>query len=415
MEGKQMSQVEKKTKKLWDKGSRLNMEIEKFTAGNDPVLDQKLIQYDCIASIAHVEMLGKIGILNQKETAAIKKELQTIIKKDKRGDFKISLEEEDCHTAIENHLISRLGDTGKKIHTFRSRNDQVSTALRLFYKNELSECENLIDMLIFTLHTFQKKYQNVKIPGFTHTRKAMPSSIDLWVKAIIDAMMDNRRILDSTIYLIDQSPLGSGAGYGISFDTNREYTAERMGFTRIQHNPIYVQNSRGKFEANILHTLSLIMFEINKASSDLIIFSMPEFGFFVFPDEFLTGSSMMPHKKNPDVLELLRTNYHLIVSYEFQVKNIIANLISGYHRDFQQTKEPVFKGFEITQKSLQILNHIFRNLGVNKRNCKKAMTDELFVTERVFQLLKQGMPFRDAYRTIADEFASKKKSNKKKF
>ena len=394
--------------KLWEKGYRLNREIESFTVGNDNILDQKLVKYDCIASMAHAEMLGKLGILTEDEVKSLKKELNNIIVIDKNGDFRISIEEEDCHTAIENHLIKELGETGKKIHSFRSRNDQVSTALRLFYKDELSECENLIDMIIFTLSSFQKKNSGIRIPGFTHTRKAMPSSINEWVKATIDAMMDNRKILDSAIHLIDQSPLGSGAGYGFPFELNREFTAERMGFSRLQQNPLYVQNSRGKFEANILHTLSFIMFDVNKISSDLIIFSMPEFGFFELPEEFLTGSSMMPHKKNPDVLELLRTNYHLIVSYEFQVKNITANLISGYHRDLQQTKEPVFKGFEITRKSLEIFNLIFTNLKVNRDNCRKAMTDELYLTEKVFRAVKEGMPFRDAYRIVLKDLSEKK-------
>ena len=217
-------------------------------------------------------------------------------------------------------------------------------------------------------------------------------------------MKDNQKMLDADYDLIDQSPLGTGAGYGIPFKIDRQYTANQMGFSRIQENPIYVQNSRGKFEASMLNTLSLILFDINKIASDLMLFTLPELAFFELPDEFLTGSSMMPQKKNPDVLELLRANYHIIVSYEFQVKNIIANLISGYHRDLQQTKGPILKGFEMTKKSLSVLNLVFENLSVNEDNCRRAMTNDLFATEKAYRLVRQGIPFRDAYLTVAKEF-----------
>jgi argininosuccinate lyase len=391
-------------KKLWQKGYQLNRQIEDFTVGDDHILDQRLVRYDCRASIAHAHMLGKIGILSQENVKVLVNELEHIIELDKKGKFRILKGDEDCHTAIENHLTKACGHAGKMIHTFRSRNDQVLAVLRLLYKEELLEIDALITKVNETLFQFKTKYMHVKIPGFTHTRKAMPSSIELWSNAIIDSMKDNKKMLKAVYDLIDQSPLGAGAGYGIPFEIDRQYTANQMGFDRVQDNPIYVQNSRGKFESIILHALSLILFDVNKTASDLILFTLPELAFFELPDDFLTGSSIMPHKKNPDVLELLRANYHIIVSYEFQVKNIIANLISGYHRDFQQTKGPTLKGLEITKRSLSVFALVLENLSVNEDNCRRAMTNELFATEKAYRLVKQGIPFRDAYLTVAKEF-----------
>ncbi|MBW1691065.1 MAG: argininosuccinate lyase [Deltaproteobacteria bacterium] len=392
-------------KKLWQKRYQLNKQIEDFTVGDDYILDRQLVRYDCLASIAHAQMLGKIGILSEENVKVLVNELEGIILLDKKGKFKVLKGDEDCHTAIENHLIKTCGHAGKMIHTFRSRNDQVLAALRLLYKDELLEINALIIKINNTISQFKKRYMHVKIPGFTHTRKAMPSSIELWSDAIIDSMKDNQKMLMVDYDLIDQSPLGTGAGYGIPFEIDRQYTAHQMGFGRVQENSIYAQNSRGKFESTMLHTLSLILLDINKIASDLILFTLPELAFFELPDEFLTGSSMMPQKKNPDVLELLRSNYHIIVSYEFQVKNIIANLISGYHRDFQQTKGPTLRGFEITKKSLSALNLVFENLRVNEDNCTRAMTNELFATEKAYQLVKQGIPFREAYLTVVKELS----------
>ena len=226
----------------------------------------------------------------------------------------------------------------------------------------------------------------------------MPSSISLWAESFIDSMKDNKNLLNHVYDLIDQSPLGTGAGYGLPIEIDRKMTAETLGFKKIQSNPIYAQNSRGKFESTILHGMSQVMFDLNKISSDLILFSMPEFGFFIIPAEFSTGSSIMPHKKNPDALELLRANYHKVISFQFQIKNIIANLISGYHRDFQLTKEPIINGFKITKESLNMMKFVIENLKVNPEKCKKAMTKEMFSTQEMYKLVEKGIPFRDAYK-----------------
>ena len=390
--------------KLWQKNYKLNKQIEEFTVGADPVLDLQLIQYDCLASMAHARMLRKIGILSQTQLYRLLKELKRIMALDQKGKFKISKADEDCHTAIENHLIKTCGPAGKMIHTFRSRNDQVLTALRLLYKNRLHLIDDLLVQTGQTIISFKKKHGRTPLPGFTHTRKAMPSSIGLWAESIRDALRDDRKILKAALDLIDQSPLGTGAGYGIPYKIDRAYTQKLMGFRRLQQNPIYAQNSRAKFEAFILNALSMILFDINKACTDLIFFTLPEFGFFQLPDEFLTGSSIMPQKKNPDVLELLRGHYHVLLAYEIQIKHIAANLISGYHRDFQLTKEPVLKGIHLTIKCLQIFELVFQNLLVNETLCRKAMTSELFATHKAYDLVKQGVPFREAYQKVAKEF-----------
>lgn len=390
--------------KLWEKEYRLNKQIEEFTVGKDYILDRKLVKYDCIASIAHARMLSRIGILKKEEVKKLIKQLNNIIELDKKGKFKILKEQEDCHTAIENFLIKKLGDLGKKIHTARSRNDQVLTALRLYYKDELNDCKKLSNDLIDAIKKFLKKYGEIKLPGYSHTRKAMPSSVGMWASSFIDSMKDNLKIVDVAIELVNQSPLGTGAGYGIPLGIDRDYTAKSLGFSKIQENPIYTQNSRGKFESTILHALTQIMFDMNKMASDLIIFSMPQFGYFELPKELCTGSSMMPQKKNPDVLELLRARYHLVVSYEFQVKNVIGNLLSGYNRDLQITKEPIMGGFQITKESLSIMALVFENLKVNKENCNKAMTEELYATEEVYKLVKKGIPFRKAYKIISKKY-----------
>jgi argininosuccinate lyase len=390
--------------KLWEKGSRLNKQIEDFTVGKDYILDQKLVKYDCLASIAHAKMLGKIGLLKKDEVQKLVKELNNLIDLDKKGQFKILKEQEDCHTAIENHLTKKLGDLGKKIHTARSRNDQVLTALRLFYKDELNGCVILVNKLIETIRAFLKKYGTVVLPGYTHTRKAMPSSVNLWGQSFMDSMKDNLKVTDLAFVLIDQCPLGTGAGYGVPVQIDRDFSAELLGFRKLQNNPIYAQNSRGKFESTILHSLTLLMFDLNKIVSDLIIFSLPEFGYFELPDEFCTGSSIMPQKKNPDVLELVRSKYHIVVSCEMQIKNINANLISGYNRDIQLTKEPTIKGLEITKECLSIMCVVFSKLKVNEENCHKALTKELYATEEVYKLVEKGIPFREAYKTISKKY-----------
>jgi argininosuccinate lyase len=393
-----------KTMKLWDKGIPANKLVEQFTVGDDYLLDNELVPYDCRASIAHAKMLGKIGILNAGEVrqlAACLKEIQNMHKTKK---FVILPEHEDCHTAIENYLIDKLGDLGKKIHTGRSRNDQVLTALRLYYKDELTLLNNLSEIYVKSLRKCINKYGKIKFSGYTHTRKAMPTSIKVWAGAFIDAMRDNRKLMNTAIDLIDQSPLGSGAGYGVPLELDRNFTASQLSFKRVQTNPIYVQMSRGKFESTILHSLTQIMFDLNKMAMDLIFFSIPELAYFEIPAAFCTGSSIMPQKKNPDVLELIRAKYHKIVAFEFEIKNIIANLISGYNRDLQETKKPVLKAFVVVRQSLNIMALLIEGLKVNHEKCSASLSEEVYATGRVYDLVKKGVPFREAYKIISTRY-----------
>lgn len=386
--------------KLWQKGYTLNSRIEAFTVGEDYLIDQKLVDYDCLASKAHAAMLCKIGILTDDELEKILNELDRIIELNHNGRFPVTLKDEDCHTAIENRLTESLGETGKKIHTGRSRNDQVLAALRLYYKDRLMHLKDELKSLKKAVDKLIESSGSIPIPGYTHTRKAMPSSVGLWAGALSEALEDDLLQLESVYALVDQSPLGSGAGYGVPLNLDREMVAEELGFSKIQKNPVYVQSSRGKFEAALLHLAGFILFDANKTATDLILFTLPDFGFFELPETFLTGSSIMPQKKNPDVLELIRANYHVVLGYEMQVKSLIGNLISGYHRDFQLLKEPVMKSLEILLETVSILTLVFENLTVNEKQCKKAMTDELFTTEKVYDLVKKGMSFREAYRRV---------------
>jgi len=391
--------------KLWEKQSyTLNKKIEKYIVGEDYLLDQKLVKYDCRASIAHAKMLQKIGILTDSECTKLTNTLQEIIALDSAGKFVILQEDEDSHTSIENYLVDKLGDIGKKIHTARSRNDQVQTALRLYAKEEITAVLASMDTLITVLEQIKDEHGMVEWPGFTHMRKAMPSSVGLWVDAFCESMKDNKTLLLNIYQLIDQSPLGTGAGYGVPIDIDRKFTAQLLDFHKIQNNPLYVQNSRGKFEATILHGLSQIMLDLNKMASDLLLWSMPEFGFVRLPPELCTGSSMMPHKQNPDVLEIIRASYHQMVAYEYEVKNVIANLISGYNRDLQLTKKPLIKGFELTKETLDIMTLVISRLEIDEEQCKKAMTEELYATEKAYDLVKHGIPFRTAYKEVSQSY-----------
>jgi len=387
--------------KLWDKGIELNQQIEAYTVGEDYVLDQDLLYYDCVASKAHAGMLEQARLLTPRECELIKNELDVIIQLQADGKFTITPAQEDCHTAIEEHLSSVLGAVGKKIHTARSRNDQVLTALRLYYRDKLTEISQVNQQLKDALGQFVQTNGEVAYPGYTHMQKAMPSSFGLWGTAYIHGLEDDTVLLEAVATIMDQCPLGTAAGYGVPLNINRQYAAEELGFARVQENPIYTQYSRGKFEGMLIHALSQVTADLNKMANDLILFNMQEFAFIKLPDQFYTGSSIMPQKKNPDVLELLRAKHHVVTACEYQVTNITSNLISGYNRDLQLTKEPVMKAFKITLESLKIATLIIQNLSLDLNNCEQAMSADLFATERTYELVKQGIPFRDAYQQIA--------------
>ncbi|MEA1882427.1 MAG: argininosuccinate lyase [Candidatus Marinimicrobia bacterium] len=388
--------------KLWDKGIELNAAIEAFTVGKDLELDLTLVPYDCRASMAHAKMLGKMGYLKADEVLQLVAALDQIVHLYEKEDFQIEGSQEDCHTAIEDYLVEQLGEIGQKIHIARSRNDQVLTALRLYYKDELSHVKILAAQWIDTLEQLANDNQNIEFPGYTHMRKAMPSSISMWAGAYVDSIKDDLKILEVVEILINQSPLGSAAGYGVPIEIDRNMTAKELGFAKMQENPIYCQLSRGKFELSLLHGLCQVMLSINRMASDLILYSMTEFGYISLPEKFCTGSSIMPQKKNPDVLELLRGSYHIMLGYETQVKTLTANLISGYNRDIQLSKEPVMRGIKLVKDCLGISAAVVSGLKVIKDKCRAAMTDELYATEKAYKMVKEGIPFREAYRRVAE-------------
>ncbi len=390
--------------RLWEKGISIDQKILAFTVGEDPRLDQALIVYDCRASKAHARMLGAAGILTGEEVDALCRVLEEIAALAREGRFSIDTVHEDVHTAIEHYLTQKLGDTGKKIHTARSRNDQVVTALRLFYRDRLWGVEKRMQGFLKGLAEFSQRYGETPLPGYSHTRKAMPTTIKVWVGAFQAALEDDLFLLQALQSLLDRCPAGTGAGYGVPLAVDREFLARELGFSRIQENPLHVQNSRGPLEGNLLHLLSNIQLTLNRLAGDLIFFTLPELGFFELPEALTTGSSIMPQKKNPDVLELIRGYAHRLLSLEMEVRTLSTNLISGYHRDLQLTKGPVLQAFPIVEQSLEVMAHLCQNLRVRPENCRRAMTPELYATEQVYRLVKQGIPFREAYRRIAQQF-----------
>ncbi|MCK4437380.1 argininosuccinate lyase, partial [bacterium] len=370
--------------KLWEKGYQLNKEIEKFSVGEDYLLDKELVKADVLGSIAHARMLAGIKVLRQTEFRKLKGALLEILKLNKEGKFIISQEDEDVHTAVENYLTERLGDLGKKIHTARSRNDQVIVDLRLYSKRKLLDIKEAVLRFCQGLLTFCQKNKEVPMPGYTHSRKAMPSSVALWAGAFLESLLDDLILIESAYKINNQCPLGSAASYGVSLNIDRQLTSELLGFEKVQNNVLYVNNSRGKMEAAVLSSLSQVMSDLSKLAEDLILWTREEFGFFTLPDELCPGSSIMPQKKNPAALELIRAKSSAVYSYLFEVMNILNGLPSGYNRDLQLTKEPLMKGLEATESSLRICCLIISRLKVNKENLNEALTPELFATDEVY-------------------------------
>jgi argininosuccinate lyase len=391
--------------RLWDKGKPVDRRILDFTVGEDHLLDLRLVKYDCIASQAHARMLQKMGALTKKEGDSLVQGLSEIMDLAGKGKFTILKEQEDCHTAIEEFLTAKCGEAGKKIHLGRSRNDQVLTALRLYEKTMLSELEKSLKEFSKTLARIARKYEKMPLPGYTHMRKAMPTSVGTWLESFAEAAEDDLKLLETIFKIIDTSPLGTAAGFGTPvFKLGRHMTAKLMDFASVQKNPMYAQLSRGKFEISILGLLSGIMLVMNKLAMDLLLFSMEEFGFVALPDAVCTGSSIMPQKKNPDVLELIRASYSVVCGEEFKVKSLVSNLMSGYNRDLQLTKGPLFHAYDTTKNCVDIMTLILVEIEVDEKKCRSAMTDELFATEEAYSLVKQGMPFREAYRKVAEKY-----------
>ena len=351
--------------KIWDKkgGGKTNQAVENYTVGVDYLLDLELLPYDIQGTMAHAKMLHKIKILNAKELETLLTGLNKILELWKAGKFTIDKSQEDGHTAIEAYLTENYGEVGKKVHTGRSRNDQVITMTRLFSKERLAQVQKEVESLIKALAVQIKKVGKIKMPGYTHMQRAMPSTVGMWLGSYHDSLEDALILIEATMKIIDQNPLGSAAGYGENtLGLDRKFTAKEMGFARVQENPMYCTMSRGKFENIILQVISNVMFDIGKVSSDLLLFTTKEFNFFTLPDSFRTGSSIMPQKKNYDVLELIRGNMGVFSGYQHQIENIARNLPAGYNRDSQLTKEPYVKGIRLALETIQVATLVIENL-----------------------------------------------------
>jgi argininosuccinate lyase len=399
--------------KLWENGGGVGLheKVEEFTAGEDVKLDQRLVEWDVVGSIAHATMLNKIGILTESELMDLKRALINVIDLNEKGKFIIELKDEDIHTKIENFLTENLGNVGKKIHTGRSRNDQVQVDLRLYTKEKLLKIQINLLNLCKELTRFAEKNKWVPMPGYTHFQKAMPSSVGLWAMAYAESLLDDLRILKTAYSINDQNPLGSAAGYGVPLDLDRDLTTRLLGFESLQNNVLYVQNSRGKIESIVISALSQIMIDLSRLCNDVILYSTEEFGFFNIGDKFRTGSSIMPKKRNPDILELVRGKMSTVVSSFTQVVDIIKNLPSGYHRDIQEAKGALMRSLGVTYDSLEMVIMVVPEITVNEERCANSFTSQIFATDEAFSLVSQGMPFRDAYKHVDYNFQNYKKGS----
>ncbi len=387
-------------KKLWDKGIKLNEAVEIYTSGENVKLDNKLVYYDAIGSIAHAYMLLKIGILTKKEFSGLQKVLVEIINLQKKGKFEVEYGEEDVHTKIENFLIEKIGEAGKKLHTGRSRNDQVQVDLRLFTKDEIySIVESTLNFIEKSLD-FAKKYEFLPVPGYTHMQKAMPSSVGTWAGSFVESCIDDLTLVKASYHINDQSPLGSGAAYGVSLPIKRTLTSKLLGFTKVQNNVLYAQVSRPKSHLALMQALCQIMLTLSRLAEDILLFTTSEFDFFTVPAELCTGSSIMPQKKNVDIMEILRSRAHVVLNNTNTVSTISSGLPSGYNSDFQETKKLFMDTIEITKSSLDICSLTLESLTPNEPALKKAMTPEIFSTHAAYELVKKGMSFREAYKKI---------------
>ncbi len=386
--------------KLWDKGQSIDELFERFTIGQDPILDVTLAHYDVIGSMAHVKMLGSINLLTAAEVKKIESALKGISDKIEQGNFIIEEGIEDCHSQIELMLTQELGDIGKKVHSGRSRNDQVLTCLKLFAKDQLHEIAGLMKMFFDLLQLQSEKYKQVIMPGYTHMQVAMPSSFGLWFGAYAESLVDDLYLLKAATEIADQNPLGSAAGYGSSFPLDREMTAKEMGFARLNVNSVYAQMTRGKLEKSIGFALSSVAGTVAKLCMDVCMYSGENYSFFSVEKKFTTGSSIMPHKQNPDGFELVRAKCNQIQAMPYELQLILGNLSSGYHRDLQVLKEKFVPTMLAMKDCLVIVTKMLENISVNETIVDDPKYDLLFTVEEVNRLVLEGVPFRDAYKQI---------------
>lgn len=386
--------------KLWEKSVHVTEEIDRFTVGHDRELDLYLAKYDVLGSMAHVTMLHSIGLIADEELPVLLRELRAIYQVAESGDFVIEDGIEDVHSQVELMLTRKLGDMGKKIHSGRSRNDQVLVDLKLFTRDKIREVAEAVRNLFAELQQQSERYKNVLMPGYTHLQVAMPSSFGLWFGAYAESLADDMLLLEAAYRMTNRNPLGSAAGYGSSFPLNRTMTTELLGFDSMDYNVVYAQMGRGKNERNVAFALAGIAGTVAKLAFDACMFNSQNFGFVRLPDECTTGSSIMPHKKNPDVFELIRARCNKLQALPTQVVMIMNNLPCGYFRDLQEIKEVFLPAFDQLLSCLRMATYIVARMRVNEHILDDARYDLMFSVEEVNRLASEGMPFRDAYKKV---------------
>ncbi len=375
-------------------------EIEKFTIGRDREMDLYLAKYDVLGSMAHITMLESIGLLTADELQQLLRELRTIYQQAERGEFVIEEGVEDVHSQVELLLTRRLGDIGKKIHSGRSRNDQVLVDLKLFTRDQLREIAQLTHQLFDALISQSERYKNVLMPGYTHLQIAMPSSFGLWFGAYAESLVDDMQFLQAAWRITNRNPLGSAAGYGSSFPLNRQMTTDLLGFDSMDYNVVYAQMGRGKTERNVAFAMATIAGTVAKLAFDACMFSNQNFGFVKLPDDCTTGSSIMPHKKNPDVFELTRAKCNKLQALPTTITLIMNNLPSGYFRDLQIIKEAFLPAFDEMKDCLRMATYIIEKIRINEHILDNPLYDPIFSVEEVNRLAAEGIPFRDAYKKV---------------
>lgn len=392
--------------KLWEKkGSDLNKQIEEFTVGRDPEFDMALAKYDVQGSMAHAKMLASVKMLSASEELEIQKELKNIELEIKQGSFLIEDGVEDIHSQIELNLTKKIGEAGKKIHSGRSRNDQVAVDIKLFLRAEILELKSELKVLFDLLISLADQYKNDLLPGYTHLQIAMPSSFGLWFSASAESLVDDLEMLAAAYQVVNKNPLGSGAGYGSSFPLNRQMTTELLGFNSLHYNVVYAQMSRGKTEKLVSFGMASAAATLSRLAMDACLYMNQNFGFISFPDELTTGSSIMPHKKNPDVFELIRARCNRIQSIPNELSLLMNNLPSGYHRDMQLTKEILFPAITDLKNCIRMTVLMLSHIRVTKDILLDEKYKYLFSVEAVNELANKGIPFREAYKTIGKQIS----------
>ena len=388
---------------LWNKGTSATEAVDRFTVGNDRILDLRLARYDVQGSRAHIKMLEKIGLLTADELQALDAALARIAERIEAGDFVLEPDVEDIHSQVELLLTRELGEMGKKIHSGRSRNDQVLVDLKLFLRDELKGVREEVLTVFRTLQGLSEQYKEVLLPGYTHAQVAMPSSFGLWFGAYAEALVDDMYGLGGAYRMVNRNPLGSAAGYGNSFPLDRQMTTDLLGFASPVYNSVAAQMQRGRTERAVASALGGIALTLNKFAADCCMYMCPNFGFIHFPDELTTGSSIMPHKKNPDVWEILRGKCNRILACENEIALLCSNMPHGYHRDYQLLKDILFPALELMHECLQMTDYMLAHIEVNTKILDNPLYDYLFTVEEVNRRTLAGTPFREAYKQVGIE------------